>query len=385
MSRRAEGRPRSHNTLDGSSPQPGPKVASRAVEKLLGSWPENVNEWESRLKEGRESPRSQNREVVDLFCGCGGLSLGFQAAGFETVAGFDCWDKAIATYNTNVGDHARLLDLSDFDECVSKLGSLGVPGNFPAIIGGPPCQDFSLAGKREEADNADLTMKFAQLVRYFSPTFFVMENVPNAERFPTYRRALRCLEEDQFHIVKHVIDAAKLGVPQRRKRLIAIGSKDADLAQAIGLALEDALEARVHSSPPSLDDWFGIGYVPELYYRHPRTYSRRGIFASNEPSPTVRGVNRPMANSYEFIPADKLVISGVKGVDEVTAELEDVVRAEVDRLDINLRKQIQTFPKDFKLVAAQTHNEQMIGNAVPVMLGYLVAGVLVEVLNELGL
>ena len=91
-----------------------------------------------------------------------------------------------------------------------------------------------------------------------------------------------------------------------------------------------------------------------------------------------------MSETYKFIPADHLVIKDVKGVREVSAEMEDTVRVEVNRLDTDLRKQIQTFPKDFRLGAAQTHNEQMIGNAVPVMLGYFVAAVINDVLNELG-
>ncbi|QYH19911.1 DNA cytosine methyltransferase [Corynebacterium aquatimens] len=260
---------------------------------------------------------------------------------------------------------------------------MGRAGKFSIYHRRPPCQDFSLAGKREEDKNADLTMKFAKLVSHFSPPFFVMENVPNADRFPTYRKAIAHLQDEQFHIEKYVIDASKLGVPQKRKRLIAIGSKDKYLAKWIGLVLQSALETRSQMLPPSLDDWFGPGYFPELYYRHPRTYERRGLFSSHEPSPTIRGVNRPMPGNYKFIPADHLVIKETKGLEEVTPEVENAVRAEANRLDTNLRKQIQTFPKDFRMGAAQTDNEQMIGNAVPVMLGYFVAAVIAEVLSKL--
>lgn len=379
MSSRAESGSRCRDALDRRFSKQG-DVGLCIANKVIGNLPKDVDEWETKLKKSYKVP---THKVVDLFCGCGGLSLGFQTAGFEILAGYDCWDKAISTYNMNVGDHAKLLDLKDLDDCISELSRWGEPEDFPAIIGGPPCQDFSLAGKRKEDKNADLTMKFAQLVSHFSPRLFVMENVPNAYRFPTYRQAIGYLEEEQFHIVKHVIEASKLGVPQRRKRLIAIGTKDENLAKRIGFVLQAALELRSPMLAPSLDDWFGPGYVPELYYRHPRTYERRGIFSSHEPSPTVRGVNRPMSANYEFIPADHLVIKEAKGLEEVTAEVENVVRAEVNRLDVDLRKQIQTFPKDFRLGAAQTHNEQMIGNAVPVMLGYFVAAVIAEVLGEL--
>ncbi|WP_350354580.1 DNA cytosine methyltransferase [Corynebacterium aquatimens] len=79
-----------------------------------------------------------------------GLSLGFQTAGFEILAGYDYWDKAISTYNMNVGDHAKLLDLKDLDECISELSSWGEPENFPSIIGGPRVRTSHLPGNEKK-------------------------------------------------------------------------------------------------------------------------------------------------------------------------------------------------------------------------------------------
>ena len=82
-------------------------------------------------------------KVVDLFCGCGGLSLGFQKAGFKIIAAFDNWDDAIAVYHTNFKHPVIKQDLSDVDETVKKV----IKYKPNMIIGGPPCQAYSLVGR----------------------------------------------------------------------------------------------------------------------------------------------------------------------------------------------------------------------------------------------
>ena len=84
-------------------------------------------------------------KIIDLFCGCGGLSLGFEKAGFETVYAIDMWDKAIDTYNFNREDKvAECCDIHDLTK--EKLSHINKNGDVVGIIGGPPCQGFSKAG-----------------------------------------------------------------------------------------------------------------------------------------------------------------------------------------------------------------------------------------------
>ena len=83
---------------------------------------------------------------VDLFCGCGGLSLGFARAGFTVEAAFDNWEAALAVYRNNFAHPAIQLDLSDIARAVGAVERF----KPQMIIGGPPCQDFSSAGKRDE-------------------------------------------------------------------------------------------------------------------------------------------------------------------------------------------------------------------------------------------
>ena len=113
-------------------------------------------------------------KVIDLFCGCGGLSLGFQKAGFKILAAFDNWDDAITVYHNNFKHPVIKQDLSNVEETISKVAKY----KPDMIIGGPPCQDFSSAGKRDENNGrGDLTISYAHVVAAIKPEWFVMENV----------------------------------------------------------------------------------------------------------------------------------------------------------------------------------------------------------------
>ena len=113
--------------------------------------------------------------TIDLFAGCGGLSLGFASAGFKLVGAVDNWEPAVKTYRRNFTDHEIFnLDLSDVEKSVSELSKL----RPDIIVGGPPCQDYSHAGKRDETrGRADLTVSYAKIISNIKPEWFVMENV----------------------------------------------------------------------------------------------------------------------------------------------------------------------------------------------------------------
>ena len=103
----------------------------------------------------------------------------------------------------------------------------------------------------------------------------------------------------------------------------------------------------------------------QFYYRHPRSYARRGIFSVNEPSPTIRGVNRPIPDGYKIHKNDP--VDDIKGVRALTSKE---------------RSLIQTFPIDFVFEGSKTSQEQMIGNAVPVKLGQYVAQCINEYIKD---
>ncbi len=297
--------------------------------------------------------------VVDLFCGCGGLSLGFEKAGFNIVAAFDKWEAALHVYNSNFKHSALPLDLIDVKQCVETIGEISPD----MIIGGPPCQDFSSAGKRDE-DNGrgNLTVNYAEIISILKPPIFVMENVDRIVKTNKLVEAKRLFKEAGYGLSFRILDASYCGVPQKRKRFFmvgVIGEQDGFLDNFFGLRLSE--------KPMTVRDYFGTSLGIEYYYRHPRSYARRGIFSIDEPSPTIRGVNRPMPNGYEIHANDP--VQSKEGIRPLTTKE---------------RSMIQTFPEEFHFEGNKSDVEQMIGNAVPVNLAKYVATTVADYLREKG-
>jgi DNA (cytosine-5)-methyltransferase 1 len=290
------------------------------------------------------------KKVVDLFAGCGGLSLGFQNAGFEIIGAFELWEMAIACYEKNFQHPIFRADLSDVSASIPKINELAPD----IIIGGPPCQDFSHAGKRIEAGRATLTGAFAEIIVGVRPPCFVMENVDRVQKSAAYALARKIFKEAKYGLTEITLDASFCGVPQKRKRFFCVGS----LGQSDGFLLGHIL-SQMSKKATTLRDFFGNTLEFEFYYRHPRNYNRRAIFSIDEPAPTMRGMNRPVPKGYPGHPQD-------------ACPLNDSVRA----LTTIERALIQTFPKNFKWEGTKTDVEQMIGNAVPIKLAEFVASAL---------
>lgn len=275
--------------------------------------------------------------VVDLFAGAGGMSLGATFAGLDVVAAFDHWTPAVQTYGANFSHSVFQADLSEVGSVSSRVQSFS-----PDIItGGPPCQDFSDAGSRVEGSRAELTSAFAEIVTRVAPRAFIMENVPAALRSNAYANARSIFKEHGYGLTELVLDASYFGVPQRRKRLFVIGianTADDDLAHAVA-DQQTLFPLSVIAGIPSIS--------LEHYYRHPRSYTRRGVFSVSEPSPTIRGTNRPRPSTYVPHPNDTSRSSSVRSLTSVERAL------------------VQTFPSDFTWLGSQSEVEQMIGNAVP--------------------
>lgn len=291
-------------------------------------------------------------KVVDLFCGCGGMSMGFEEAGFDVVASFDNWDPAIEVYSLNFRHPIYKRDLLETTD-VSDIAK----HNPDIIIGGPPCQDFSSAGHRDEnLGRANLTLSYADIITKVRPRFFVMENVPTIRRSEKLGIIKEQFRKSGYGLNEIVLDASLCGVPQKRKRFFLIGHLG-----GLDMAVLPFLTKGLAPKSLTLYEYFGDSLGFEYYFRVPRSYSRRGIFSIYEPAMTVRGVDRPVPKGYPGHPGDPV-------------PLNDSIRT----LTIEERSQFQTFPKDFKYVGSKTVVNQMIGNAVPVNLAKYVATALKE-------
>lgn len=280
--------------------------------------------------------------VTDLFAGCGGMSAGFEAAGFEVVMAAEKWDAAREVYNDNFGHEASAIDLSNLVEATYRVNR----ENPDIIVGGPPCQDFSAAGQRRETDRADLTMVFAEIVRAVQPQWFVMENVPSVAGSAAYSHARPTLASAGYGMTEVVLDASFFGVPQIRKRFFCVGC----LGEEDGF-LQRHLEDLRREDRTSVRDYLGDEFGINVYYRHPRNWGRKAIYSIDEPAATIRSTNRPIPPKYRLHEND--ASDTLEGIRPLTPQE---------------RARIQTFARTFAFKGTRTDIDTMVANAVPVEL-----------------
>jgi len=219
---------------------------------------------------------------IDLFCGCGGFSLGMRRAGFSVLAAIDFNAEAIATFDRNFPDVPFVLhqDLTAFGP--EKLAELIWPGSsarlvIDVIVGGPPCQGYSIARQVDSANHGQrikhdprrsLYREFLRYVGFFQPRAFVMENVlglrnaAGGEYFTAVQKEARALGRGQgrpgYRVHGQVEDAWELGVPQKRHRQLIVGVRN-DLP---GYFLPELQHAPRAEPRPCL--WDAIGDLPVL-------------------------------------------------------------------------------------------------------------------------
>lgn len=167
--------------------------------------------------------------VIDLFAGCGGLSLGFEMAGFEIPLAIELDEWASETYRNNHPDTNVLTgDITQITDLENLIDKKYLP--IDGIIGGPPCQGFSLSGNRDKNDPRNsLFMEFVRFVKFYNPKFFVMENVTGILSMKTKDNKsvkdliLKEYDDAGYNVKICKLNAAEFGVPQARVRIVFIG------------------------------------------------------------------------------------------------------------------------------------------------------------------
>ena len=288
---------------------------------------------------------SSKLNVLSLFSGCGGLDTGFhEHPDFVIKVAVDAMPQAVEIYNANFQSKAQIMDVREFAKPDHTLDF--VPD---IIVGGPPCQDYSSAGKRQLGTRANLTTVYGDIIVKYKPRYFVMENVPNIKSVgkDIFEQLLENLRNAGYGLTIRVIKMQEYGVPQSRKRLFVLGERDREddgFATLLDLAKAPVRSMREYMQRTGLD--LGLGGL-EYVYRHPRSYMRRGVFSIDELHPTVRGCRRNMPPAYKFHAGDK-------SLDR------DMIANPTDR-SIAM---VQTFDSDFEL-STKRGNALVIGNAVP--------------------
>jgi DNA (cytosine-5)-methyltransferase 1 len=294
-------------------------------------------------------PRTTEKEIVlDLFAGCGGLSLGFEAAGFKTI-GYEMDSLAASTYQKNIGSvcHAVKLDL-DFIYPKAEI-----------VIGGPPCQPFSVGGDQKGInDSRDGFPVFIDAVKKLRPRVFLFENVRGLLYSNKWYFEL-VIEE--LHKIGYIIDykllnAVNYGVPQNRERLFVIGHRAKFTFPKPNLhkvTVGDAIGDLMHTVPPESK------FLTESMDTYVANYERASACINPR-------------DLYADRPARTLTCRNLAGA---TGDMHRVKLNDGRRRRILHREaaRLQSFPDWFEFSGNETQQFNQIGNAVPPLLAYQLA------------
>ena len=288
--------------------------------------------------------------ALDLFCGAGGLSLGFWARGFD-VTGVDRDADATETYSRNLGQ-ASCAELDD--ETVFPRAEV--------VLAGPPCQPWSRAGKRlREHDDRDGLAVVARAIHETKPAIALIENVPDLARSRS-RRHLDAFKEDLgtlgYAVGEHVLNAADFGVPQNRRRVFITAALDDQPLEMPGpwpakITVRQALRGtfwRVSEDARLLSD--GMDEYIERYERASGCRTPRDLHL-DQPARTLTVRN----------------LAGATG-DMIRLRLADGRRR---MLTAKEAARLQSFPDWFRFHGSASSRFEQIGNAVPPLLSLVIA------------
>lgn len=327
-----------------------------------------INDKVSLLNEQDEvTSTEKNLNVIDLFCGCGGLSKGLTDAGLNVIAGIDIWDKAVESYNKNNDHMAYCEDLTHFppekfDELYNKDGK-----DVDILVGGPPCQSFSIAGKRDKNDPRNtLFMEYVKYLDYYNPKAFIMENVIGllSKKTDSGENVIDIIMEQlnkNYNCIINKLYASDFEVPQNRRRTIIIGiRKDLNIIPEEPELFIKNKENRLPVRTVLLDK----ANVDKSYYLSDRAI--QGIIKKKE-----RSKSRGAGFGAQFLDMDKpsYTIPARYWKDGYDA-LVKYNEKEIRRLTILELKRIQSFPDDYILEGNKKDQIMQIGNAVACRFAY---------------
>ena len=333
--------------------------------------------------------------VISLYSGAGGLDLGFVDAGFEVLWANDADPFAVRTYNANVGEHAVCGDVL----------SVLMPNVSPdVVIGGPPCQGFSVIGRmRSDDPRSQHVFHFLDVVEQLRPRAFVMENVKALGANPRWeplRRELRDRAEAMGYATElMVLNASHYGVPQARERMFLVGvAGGCPLEVPLPTtakrppAVRDALRSLPRFGEPGNDTVTGARVVPS---REPvmRPTAHRGSLLFNGSGRPV-DLDRPAktlpasmgGNATPIVDQEELdhgtepwVVSYHRHLVEGGAPF-DQAPDRLRRLTVEECAVLQSFPVGFRFQGPRVAQYRQVGNAVPPRVAYAVASALYAVL-----
>jgi DNA (cytosine-5)-methyltransferase 1 len=345
----------------------------------------------------------KNKTAISLFCGAGGMDVGFTKGGFDVVWANDYDKNACATYRANFGSQVVCGDIDELIPTLSKYKGID------CVFGGPPCQGFSVAGNMDPDDHrSKLVMSFMEVVKKVEPNIFVMENVKALgalSKFKLIRENLfKRAHEMSYHVELLILNSKDFGVPQSRERMFLIGMKDKTYTGS----LKDQIKAFERESPSVREIISSLG--PAGGKTNSKTVNAKISMAKD---PVLRkspyagmlfnGQGRPInpdihsstlhasmgGNRTPIIDENQLYHGESAWVEQYHKHLmdggdsypKDAVPSNLRRMTVDEAHLLQTFPKDFEFIGSQSSVFRQIGNAVPCNLAESVAKLALAIID----
>lgn len=350
----------------------------------------------------------ERKKIIDLFCGCGGFSRGFEDAGFEIVLAIDNWNDAINTFNLNhkksVGVTRNIYDFTNL-----KIKEFAIKNNVVGIIGGPPCQGFSMVGKREENDERNtLYLQYVRFVEQIKPEFFVLENVKGLLTLKKgffKKDIVERFSNLGYNVTYKVLKACDYGVPQKRERVFFVGLRkdifkdkffEYPLPTKKIVSTYDAL-----SDLPSLDnDELATEYktkpkndYQKLMRRSSKTIKNNEITNHSEQTKKIISMI-PDGGNIKSLPEKYYKVrnfsSAFKRMNShepsttIDCGHRNYFHYKENRIPtVRESARIQSFPDDFEFLGSKTSQYTQVGNAVPPLLSQAIAEALQDMYKHL--
>jgi DNA (cytosine-5)-methyltransferase 1 len=319
---------------------------------------------------------NQQLNVVDLFCGCGGMSKGLTDAGLNVIAGIDIWNRAIESYNQNFEHRAYCEDLTKFPP--EKFDELYNPERkmVDVLVGGPPCQSYSIAGKRDKNDPRNaLFMEYVKYLHYFNPKLFMMENVMGilSKKTGTGENVIDIIMaqlNQRYNCVIHKLYASDFEVPQNRRRVIIIGiRKDLNIIQTNPIPITE------NKRIPVKTVLLNKTQIEPVHFLSDRAI--QGILTKKQKSK-----DRGAGFGAQYLNVDKpsYTIPARYWKDGYDA-LVRYSDTEIRRLTILELKRIQSFPDDYIISGSKKDIIMQIGNAVACRFAYHLGKHVINILH----
>jgi DNA (cytosine-5)-methyltransferase 1 len=303
-------------------------------------------------------------KVIDMFAGIGGMRLGFEKSGFEVVYSNDYDRYACQTYRANFGEIE--------EKNIKDVDTNSIP-NFDVLLGGFPCQPFSMIGKKKGLDD-ERAKSFFHIIRILSakqPQAFVLENVKHLRLYDkgkVYERIKKNLEWAGYKVVEAVLNSKDFGVPQNRERLYIVGFLDHSVdfkfptPRHASVILTDILEAKVDESY----------YMSERYYKGLLKHKLRHAKSGNGFGCAILDI-KGVSNT---------LVAGNMGRERnlIKDKPKKKNRWGIRKLTIRECARLQGFPEKFKFPVPVTRAYQQLGNAVTVNVAKSIANAVKKIL-----